>query len=60
MEKELVLANDEAEYIAAIQAALKADKQVIEQAARERVISRYNWDANLQQVDTLLNAKSNT
>ncbi|MCU6434118.1 TIGR03087 family PEP-CTERM/XrtA system glycosyltransferase [Undibacterium sp. Jales W-56] len=52
--KELILADDENAFANAVCIALDKPDIALEKAARLRVIARYNWDANLQKVDTAL------
>jgi glycosyltransferase involved in cell wall biosynthesis len=52
--RELLLAADAAQFAAAVLHALAHPNPAIGAAARARVEARYGWDANLAQVDTLL------
>ena len=56
--RELVLAADAAQFAAAVLHALAHPDPALGAAARARVEARYGWDANLAQVDTLLESPS--
>ncbi|MFZ6843193.1 TIGR03087 family PEP-CTERM/XrtA system glycosyltransferase [Undibacterium sp. RuTC16W] len=54
IDEELILAEDENGFADAVSIALEKTNTALEKAARLRVITRYNWDANLQKVDAAL------
>jgi sugar transferase (PEP-CTERM/EpsH1 system associated) len=51
---ELLLAQDAAQLAAHVGAVLSGNQAELGQAARARVLARYNWDANLARVDAML------
>lgn len=53
--KELVLAENSAEFIDAIRSVLQQDTTSMKQAARKKVIAQFGWSSNLASVDALLN-----
>ncbi|MBI5430601.1 MAG: TIGR03087 family PEP-CTERM/XrtA system glycosyltransferase [Nitrosomonadales bacterium] len=52
--REVILANDAAEFIARIAVQLAQPDEALGQAARQRVVQDYSWDRSLQRVDRLL------
>ena len=52
-DREVILANDAAEFIARIAAQLSQPDETLGQAARRRVDQTYSWDSRLQRVDRL-------
>ncbi|MFZ6645828.1 TIGR03087 family PEP-CTERM/XrtA system glycosyltransferase [Undibacterium sp. TJN25] len=55
---ELLLADDAAQFVSQVLPLLTHKDAAMEQAARAKVIARYNWTANLARVDSLLEPAS--